>query len=248
LPAKAEACFAASKDEPGQKALIEARDLFLSVGNIHWFLRCCDLRIRLCFQAGNGTEALALCVHSVGVAAASGSHVDYVDALLKMAVLCREYGMDVPAAEFVKQAKELAKDHQLPKELVRCLMAEADALRDESNKEARESLVHEAITALEPLAEKCEVKGRRAWFLAELGGLHARLGDLVEARMCFSEALHLYEEIGGMGGTADCLGSLAAAARQEKDRERPSKSSNAYLQEPTASRSTSFKPERITTW
>jgi hypothetical protein len=88
--------------------------------------------------------------------------------------------------------------------------SEASALRKEGSEVQCDGLLREAISHLEALLLRTEIKGRRAYYMAEIGELFGRLGDLVKARSWIEQALKNYEEIGDVGGVANCLGSSCA--------------------------------------
>jgi tetratricopeptide (TPR) repeat protein len=103
------------------------------------------------------------------------------------------------------------------KRLPNISQSEASALRGKESEAQCDSLRREAISHLEALLLRTEIKGRRAYYMTEIGELFGHLGDLVQARSWIEQALKNYEEIGDVGGVANCLGSLAATAREEKN-------------------------------
>lgn len=222
LVSKCRALFAKSKWNEGVKALDEARDLFNRIGNVHWLLKCYDIRARLAFQMSDQRLALAVCMGAIAIAAEQGTPEDHVHVLGQTAALCRRNGLDEAAATFHAEAKRLATEHNLTDLQVDLLLDEANIRRgkDERREDDDEGkrIVREALARLEALLVKCEVKGRRAHYMSRIGSLHGRLRNLTEARSWFEQALRNFEEIGDAGGIADSLGMLAATAREEEDK------------------------------
>lgn len=214
---KAEALLGDSQWKPGLTALAEAFSIFDKLGNTRSMLRCYDLRARAAFQTDHWEEAIGLAVAAIQLAKKAASPSEQVEALGQAAALCRKYDIPEKASEYLAEAKRLAIEHELTDALVRCLQSEASALRGEESETQRAALLREAISHLEALLLRTEIKGRRAYYMAEIGELFGRLGNLVEARSWIEQALKNYEEIGDVGGVANCLGSLAATAREEKN-------------------------------
>jgi len=222
LVSKSKALFAKSKWAEGIKALDEARDIFKRIGNVHWLLKCYDVRARLAFQMHDQELALAVCMGAIAIAAEQGIPEDHTRVLGQTAALCRRNDLDEAAATFHAEAKSLATEHNLTDLLVDLLLDEASIRRGKDERreddEDGKRIVREALAHLEALLVKCEVKGRRAHYMSRIGQLHGRLHNLTEARSWFEQALRNFEEIGDAGGVADSLAMLAATAREEKDK------------------------------
>lgn len=222
LISKCKALFAKSKWDEGIKALDEARDIFKRIGNVHWLLKCYDIRTRLAFQMDDHKLALAVCMGAIAVAAEQGTPEDHVRVLGQTAALCRRNDLDEAASTFHAEAKRLAAVHNLTDLQVDLLLDEANIRRGKDERreddEDGKRIVREALAHLEALLVKCEVKGRRAHYMSRIGQLHGRLRNLTEARSWFEQALRNFEEIGDAGGVADSLALLAATAREEEDK------------------------------
>ncbi|MHB8580524.1 MAG: tetratricopeptide repeat protein [Ignavibacteriaceae bacterium] len=214
---KAEALLDDFQWQPGLAALADAFSIFDKLGNTRSMLRCYSLRAHAAFQNKHREEAAGLAVAAIQLAKKAASPREQVEALGEAAALCREYDIPGKATEYLAEAKQIAVDHQLTDALVRCLKSEASVLRGEESKAQREGLLREAISHLESLLLRTEIKGRRAFYMNEIGGLFAVLGDLIEARSWFEHALKNYDEIGDMGGVANALGDLAATACEENN-------------------------------
>ena len=219
---KATAHFACSKWETGIGALDEAAGIFKRIENVEWLLRCYDVRTRLLFQFEKPREALAVCLTARKIASEKALPEHHIRVLLQTSALCHKYDLEQQATEFLSDAKRLAIEHQLIDELVDCLVDEAEAIpgNAEDGHGPAEPLLREAVGHLEGLLRNSEVKGRRAVYMARIGGLHGRLRNLNVACSWFNQALQTFEEIGDQHGIADCLASLGAAAREENNSEK----------------------------
>ncbi len=213
---KAEVLFTEAKWQEGFDALKESLSIFESIGNITWQCRCLDRMARLYFIHENGKQALACLGKALHLLGSAQRDDDAVPYLLKFAHLCQKYGEGEKAKEFIGKAREIAtklKDDSLVAE---CLVAEARLLKAKGDEDARKKLFVSAVKHLESALSKCEVKGRRAEYMHQIGDLYGWLRNLHEARAWFERALHEYEEIGDVMGIGESLASLAAAAREEK--------------------------------
>jgi tetratricopeptide (TPR) repeat protein len=213
---KAEVLFTEAKWQEGFDALTESLSIFESIGNITWQCRCLDRMARLYFIHENGKQALACLGKALHLLGSVQRDDDAVPYLLKFAGLCQEYDEDVKAKEFIGRAQETAaklKDDSL---IAECLVAEARLLKGKDNEDVRKKMFVSAVKHLETALSKCEVKGRRAEYMRQIGDLHGWLNNLHEARNWFERALHEHEEIGDIGSVCECLAFLAATDREEK--------------------------------
>lgn len=166
LVSKCRALFAKSKWAEGIKALDEAGNIFEHIGNVHWLLKCYDIRARLAFQMDDQKLALAVCTSAIAVAAEQGTPEDHTHVLGQTAALCRRNDLDEAAAAFHAEAKSLATKHNLTDLLVDLMLDEANILRGKDRQredgENGKRIVREILAHPEALLVKCEVKGRRA--------------------------------------------------------------------------------------
>ncbi len=215
---KAEAFFADSRWQDGFDVLNEAFEIFDKIGSTRWVVRCFLLRARLAATHQQQGEAYRYALEAVNKAHDAALFDDYIEALLTLAATCRHFRAASEAERLVLEAKTFAQSHQLTEEYVDCLDAEVEGLYASSETVRAEPVAREAIAVLQSLASTCEIKGRRAYFLKRMGRFCGLLREFQEARQHLSEALDLFEEIGDAGGTASCLGMLAATARESGDR------------------------------
>ena len=82
-------------------------------------------------------------------------------------------------------------------------------------KTKRKEALNIAITSLEKLLPKTQVKGRRAFLIGRIGSLYQQLGNLDEALNWLARAKQLFEEIGDIAGVANCLGSFSEIMRKQ---------------------------------
>jgi tetratricopeptide (TPR) repeat protein len=212
---KAEVLFTEAKWQEGFDALKESLSIFESIGNITWQCRCLDRMARLYFIHENGKQALACLGKALHLLGSVQRDDDAVPYLLKFAGLCQKYDQDEKAKEFIGKARQIAtklKDDSL---IAECLVAEARLLKGKEDEDARKKLLSSAMKHLESALSECEVKGRRAEYMQQLGDLHGWLHNLHDARNWFERALHEHEEIGDIAGICECLAYLAAADREE---------------------------------
>jgi len=212
---KAEVLFTEAKWQEGFDALKESLSIFESIGNITWQCRCLDRMARLYFIHENGKQALACLGKALHLLGSAQRDDDAVPYLLKFAGLCQKYDQAEKAKEFIGKAQQIAtklKDDSL---IAECLVAEARLLKGKEAEDARKNLFVSAVKHLESALSKCEVKGRRAEYMRQIGDLHGWLHNLHEARNWFERALHEHEEIGDIASICECLAFLAAMDREE---------------------------------
>jgi tetratricopeptide (TPR) repeat protein len=212
---KAEILFTEAKWEEGFDALTEALSIFESIGNITWQCRCLDKMARLYFVLENGKQALACLGKALYLLSSANRDDDAVPYLLKFAHLCKKHGINEKANEFVGKAKEVATKLNDDWLIAECLVAEARLQKRKEDENSRNELLSSALKHLESALSKCEVKGRRAELMCQIGDLHGWLRNLHEVRNWFERALHEYEEIGDIAGVCECLAHLAAVDREE---------------------------------
>ena len=213
---KAEVLFNEAKWQEGFDAFKESLSIFESIGNITGQCRCLDQMANLYFTHENGKQALACLGKALQLLDSVQRDDAVVPYLLKFAILCQKYNQDEKVKEFIGQAQEIAtklKDDSL---IAECLVVETSLLAGKEAETARNKLCLSAVKHFESALSKCEVKGRRAEYMCQIGHLYAGLDNLREARTWFERALHEYEEIGDVRGVGECLTLLAATAHKEK--------------------------------
>lgn len=213
LLTKTRALFALSQFEQGAKALQEACEIFVRIGNFHWLLKCVEAKIRLARQFGKADEAMRFGSVAVTLAKEHGTPHDIAETLGRMAALCREHGWKEPAEKFLAEAKRVAGEHQLHDLLADCLLDQAGEGKAESDDQRH--LLEIALQHLLSALTATQVRGRRGVLMERIATVHARLGNLPESRSWLEQALAIFDGIGDVGGSMQILGSLAALAREE---------------------------------
>ena len=213
---KAEILLNEGSREDGFEALKEALSIFESIGNVGWQCRCLDDMAHFSFKSGDDAAALVCLRRALHLVGSERPQIEAVPYLLKSAHLCQDHDQAEKAKVFVERAKEIAARAGDDGLMATCLVAEASTLDGTAARATRENLFRCAVKHLDSALAKCEVKGRRAEYMRQIGDLYGWLRDIHEARGWFEQALREYEEIGDVRGLGACLASLAAAAREEK--------------------------------
>jgi len=212
---RAKILFHEARWREGLTAVDEARKSFETIGNAEWECRCLDVMGKFFATLGDKGRAMASLEHAADLAEASEGRVDGAPYLLRLAQLAKQDDQAEAALAFVARARESATRVSDDSTIAHCLLAQAAVIEGKDSDEKKE-LLRSASTHLQAALAKCEIKGRRAVYMVRIGEVLGRLGDLYAAEQSVRSALDIFEKIGDLSWTGECLGLLAGIAR-EKD-------------------------------
>lgn len=216
LALKGEVLLTEAKWQDGLDALREALSTFESIDNVYGQCRCLEDMAGLFWRFDQADEAQALLGLALRLVLGPGRpEIEAVPYLLKFARLCGKHGEPEKVKAFIEQAKSIASKAGADSLMAECLMAEAGTLDGDEARTTREQLLRSAVRHLEAAIFKCEVRGRRAEYMREIGEIYGSLREIHEARAWFEKALAEHEEIGDLVGIANSLTYLVAAAREQ---------------------------------
>jgi len=213
---RAELLLNGGNREVGHKVLLEALSTFESIGNIRWQCRCLEDLARFCLTNGDHKLAATFIARALELAVSGRPEIEAVSYCLQLANLCLDLDEPDKALELIRHAKNISTSAGEDHLIAECLVAEARTIKGKDGRAAREGLFKQAIQHLEFARSNCEVKGQRAVFTQQIGDLCGWLDQIHEARTCFEQALHEFEELGDATGQSRCLVMLAAIAREEQ--------------------------------
>jgi len=122
---------------------------------------------------------------------------------------------DEQVRQYLEEAKGIARKENLHEHLANCLLDEAHGIVSPEDREARDSLLREAIELLKQTLRTAQAPKRKAHLMGRLSALYGRLGDRPTALSWLKAAGEVFESAGDPQGLANYYGSLAELHRAE---------------------------------
>jgi len=205
----AETKFGDAKWEEGLNHLQESLRIAMKRDDYIWIGQCLDLGGRLKFTLGDKKGALGDFSAALKLMREKGKPKEMLRYMGKVATLYVKQDLKDEARKLLNEAIDLSKQHELLEDYADTILDLAK-LEDGTDADAkRQEALRTAIASLETLLLKTQVKGRRAFLMGKIGSFHQRLAKFNDAISWFTRAKDVYEEIGNVGGVANCLSSFA---------------------------------------
>jgi len=172
-----------------------------------WECRCLDVMGKFFATLGDKGRAVACLEHAADLAEASDGRVDGAPYLLRLAKVAKRDGDTEAALAYVGRAREAATLVSDDSTIAECLVAQAALTEGKDSEEKKELLRSARFTCTRPLASArstapCSLHGenRRGSWTA---------GRPLRAEQSVRSALDIFEKIGDLSWTGECLGLLA---------------------------------------